>query len=73
VLTYGRLIHSRRARLYVIGRKEIKRLEKTWLEAENLENIQIVVDERSNLVLTVYSNKDFRQIRPKHRRELRMQ
>ena len=72
VLSYGRMIHSRRARFYVIGRKEVKRLEKAELEARNLENIQIVVDERSNRILTVYRNKDFRQVRPKHRHERRM-
>ncbi|MDB4806903.1 DUF4258 domain-containing protein [Pseudomonadales bacterium] len=73
VLSHGRMIHSRRARFYVVGRKEIKRLEKAGLDVRNLENIQIVVDERSNRILTVYRNKDFRQIRPKHRRERRMQ
>jgi hypothetical protein len=73
VLSYGRLIHSRRARFYVMGRKEIKRLEKNGLEVSDLENIQIVVAKKSNLILTVYRNKDFRQIRPKHRRERRMQ
>jgi hypothetical protein len=72
VLNYGRLIHSRRARFYVMGRKEIKRLEKKGLEVGDLENIQIVVAEKSNLILTVYRNKDFRQIRPKHRRGRRM-
>jgi hypothetical protein len=73
VLTYGRVIHSRRARFYVIGRKEVKLLEKAGIEVGNLENIQIVVADKSNLILTVYRNKDFRQIRPKHRRERRMQ
>jgi hypothetical protein len=56
-----------------MGRKEIKRLDKKGLEVGDLENIQIVVAEKSNLILTVYRNKDFRQIRPKHRRERRMQ
>jgi hypothetical protein len=69
VLSYGRLIHSRRARYYVMGRKEIERLEKKGLDVGGLENIQVVVAEKSNLILTVYRNKDFRQIRPRHRRE----
>lgn len=72
VLSYGRMIHSRLARFYVVGRKEIKRLEKAGLDVRNLENIQVVVDEKSNRVLTVYRNKDFRQIRPRRRRERRM-
>lgn len=72
VLAYGRMVHSRRARFYVVGRKDMKRLEKAGIDAESLENIQIVVDEKSNRILTVYRNKDFRQIRPKHRRERRM-
>jgi hypothetical protein len=72
VLSHGKVIHSRRARFYVVGRKEIKRLGKAGLDVEGLENIQVIVDEKSNRILTVYRNKDFRQIRPKHRRERRM-
>jgi hypothetical protein len=73
VLEYGRMIHSRRARFYVIGHKEIKRMEILGLDVVGLENIQVVVDEKSSLILTTYKNKDFRQIRPKHRRERHMQ
>jgi hypothetical protein len=73
VLSYGRMIRSRRARFYVIGRKEIKSLEKQGLEVRGLENIQIIVDEKSSRISTVYRNRNFRQIRPKHRRERRMQ
>jgi len=72
VLTYGRMIRSRSAMFYVIGRKDIKKLGRAGIDARLLENIQVVVDERSNRILTVYRNEDFRQIRPKHRRERRM-
>ena len=72
VLSHGKMIHSRRARFYVVGHKEIKKLGVAGLDAEGLENIQVVVDEKSNRILTVYRNKDFRQIRPQHRRERHM-
>jgi hypothetical protein len=73
VFKYGRLIRSRRARYFVMGRKEIMRLEKKGFEFGDLENIQIAVSEKSNLILTVYCNKNFRQIRPMQRYEKRMQ
>jgi len=72
VLCHGTVIHSRRARFYVVGRKEMKRLVAVGCDVRGLENIQVVVDEKSNNILTVYRNRDFRQIRPKHRRERRM-
>jgi len=72
-ISYGRIIHSRRARFYVIGKKELACLHHQGVEASHLENIQVVVDERSNTILTVYRNRDFRQIRPVHRHERKLQ
>ena len=69
VLQLGKVIHSRKARFYVIGRKNIGRLSHQGIDAQSLENIQVVVDDKSNLILTVYKNSNFRQIRPKQRRE----
>lgn len=72
VLEYGRIIHSRRARFYVLGKRDVKQLAKMGVDVRDIENIQVVVDEKSNAILTVYKNKDFRQIRPKRRRDRRM-
>jgi hypothetical protein len=72
VLSHGKMMHSRRARFYVVGKKDVKRLAKAGLDTQNLENIQVVVEEKSNTIVTVYRNKDFRHIRPTSRRERHM-
>ena len=68
-LEYGRLIHSRHAKFYVIGKKEVQRLGKEGVDLRQMEGLQVVVSEKTNLVMTVYKNKDFRQIRPQCRRQ----
>ena len=72
VLVYGRLIRSRGACFYVAGRKEVNRCAKEGVDLRSAEGIQVIVDERTNTVLTVYRNRNFRQIRPQHRRERRV-
>jgi len=69
VLSYGRVIHSRRARFYVVGKKDTKRLSKNGVNTLGLENMQVLVEEKTNTIVTVYRNNDFRHIRPVHRRE----
>ena len=68
-LEYGRVIHSRHAKFYVIGKKEVQQLDKEGLDLRPMEGLQVVVNEKTNLVMTVYKNKDFRQIRPQRRRQ----
>lgn len=68
-LEHGRLIHSRHARFYVIGRKEVQKLRRDGLEVGILEGLQVVVGEKSNAVMTVYKNKNLRKIRPIRRRQ----
>lgn len=72
VLSYGRMIHSRSARFYVVGKKDTKRLSKTGISTQGLENMQVLVEEKSNTIITVYRNKNFRHIRPVHRCERHM-
>ena len=72
VLSYGRMIHSRRARFYIVGKKDTKRLSKTGISTQGLENMQVLVEEKSNTIITVYRNKNFRHIRPVHRCERHM-
>jgi len=64
VLNYGRMIHSRRARFYVVGKKDTKRLSKNGVNTQGLENMQVLVEEKTNTIVTVYRNKNFRHIRP---------
>lgn len=68
-LEYGRLIHSRHATFYVIGKKEVQRQGKKGMDLRLMEGLQVVVNEKTNLVMTVYKNKDLRQIRPQRRRQ----
>jgi hypothetical protein len=72
VLMHGKMMHSRRARFYVVGKRDVKRLAKAGLDTQNLENIQVVVEEKSNTIVTVYRNRDFRHIRPTSRRQRHM-
>ena len=69
VLRHGRLIRSRRACFYVIGKRDVNQLQNKGVNTEGLENVHVVVDEKSNTVLTVYKNNNFRNIRPTHRRD----
>jgi len=69
VLAYGRKFHARRAVYYVIGKKEIARLGNKIPKLIALEGIQVVVNSDDEVVLTAYRNHDFRQIRPRKRRE----
>ena len=60
---YGRIIHSRRASYYVIGKKEIETYGSIEPELIEMNGIQLVVS-TNDILLTVYRNKDLRKIRP---------
>ena len=68
-LEYGRLIHSRNAKFYVVGKKEVQRHIREGLDLRMMEGLQVVVNEKKNLVMTVYKSRDFRQIRPQRRQQ----
>lgn len=72
VLSHGRRIRSRGACFYVAGRKEVKQCAKRGIDLSFADGIQVVVDEISSTVLTVYKNRDLRQIRPKRRLDRRL-
>jgi hypothetical protein len=69
VMAYGRVVYTRGAAVYVIGRKEVAYWKEQGVELEELEGVQVVVCE--NLVVTVYRNKDFSGLRPRRRRRSR--
>jgi tyrosine-protein phosphatase YwqE len=72
VLIYGRKVRARGAVFYVVGKKEIARLGDKMSELIALEGIQVVVNTDDEVVMTVYRNHDFRQIRPGKRRERKL-
>ena len=71
VLSYGKIIHSKKARYFVVRKRDIKRLAKHCKDIALTENIQVLVADGINSIITVYRNSDFRQIRPQSRRERR--
>ena len=67
-LSLGRIIRSRGACFYVIGKRDLNSFRQCGVNLERLENMQVVVDAKTNTVVTVYKNNNFRKIRPfKHR------
>lgn len=65
VLEYGRLVRSRGASIYVIGRKEVAYSQIRGVDLSDLEGIQVVCG-KDGAIMTVYRNRDLRGLRPKH-------
>ena len=66
-LEYGRLAHVRGAVIYAIGRKEVERYASEGVDLTRHEGVQVVCNPQGT-ILTVYRNRDFRGLRPSHRR-----
>lgn len=66
-LDYGRVVHTRGADIFVIGRKEVVRLAKSSIDVSDYEGVQVVCA-AGGPILTVYRNKNFRGLRPRWRR-----
>lgn len=60
---YGRVIRSRRATYFVIGKKEIKKYGAIEPEIKEMNGIQLVMSSNGT-ILTAYRNKNLRKIRP---------
>jgi hypothetical protein len=68
VLCYGRLAHVRKARIFVIGRREVARWRREGVDLSDLEGIHVVCACDHDTVITVYRNRDLRGVRPRRRR-----
>lgn len=62
VLRHGRVLHVRGARIFVVGRKEIRTDSALRRGAERLEGLQVVTS-LEGAIMTVYRNRDFRALR----------
>lgn len=62
VLWYGRLVHTRGAEVYAIGRQEVRQYASEGLCLSPYEGLQVVCTPEGH-VLTVYRNRDFRSLR----------
>ena len=69
-LLYGRLVHVRGAEFHVIGRKEVERWAAVGVDLTPFEGVQVVCSSEG-AVLTVYRNRDLRQLRPQRSRRPR--
>ena len=65
-LTCGRVVHTRGARIYAIGRKEVQRFSQRGIDLSQYEGIQVVCA-TSGRILTLYRNRNFRSLRPRRR------
>jgi hypothetical protein len=68
-LDFGRLVYTRGAAIYVIGRKEVLRARRLGVDLSEYEGVHVVCS-ADGAVLTVYRNRDFRGLRSRrHRRD----
>ena len=70
VLRCGRVAHVRGAKIYAVGRKEIKRFQQNGIDLSDVEGVQVVCS-HSGAVMTAYRNHNFRGLRPRLRRSHR--
>lgn len=68
-LDYGRELHARGAVLYVLGRREVRRMRRGGLDLSAHEGVHVVCS-ADGVVITAYRNHDLRGLRPRHRRHL---
>lgn len=62
VIEYGRVVFTRGAMIYAIGRNEVERYKKEKVDLSDCEGIQVVCS-LDDVVLTVYRNRNFRGLR----------
>jgi len=69
-IRFGRRIHTRKAVIYVIGRKEVEKWNFRGIDLSGFEGIHAVCS-ADGRILTVYRNRSLRGLRP-HRRGRRV-
>lgn len=67
-IAYGRVVHTRGADIYAIGRKEVVALARDGIDLTRFHGVQVVCSPDGK-VLTVYRQRDFRSLRPSCRRQ----
>ena len=60
----------RGATIYAVGRKETQRYKKQGIDLSRLDGVQVVCSS-TGTVQTVYRNRNFRELRPRYRRNHR--
>ncbi|MBX3400763.1 MAG: DUF4258 domain-containing protein [Gemmataceae bacterium] len=63
VIEFGRVVFTRGAMIYAIGRKEVERYRQEDIDLSDCEGVQVVCSTEGT-ILTVYRNHSFRGLRP---------
>jgi hypothetical protein len=61
-LDFGRLVYTRSAMIYAIGRKEVEQCRRQGIELSRFEGLQVVCS-LDGVVITVYRNRNLRGLR----------
>lgn len=72
VIDYGRVVYTRGAKIYVIGRKEVTTFLRKGVQLADFEGIHVVCSP-DGAILTTYRNHNLRGLRPRGRRFRRQQ
>ena len=56
VLRFGRCRHTRGARFFFVGRKEVQHYARQGLDLRAVENVQVLMAPNADAVITVYRN-----------------
>ncbi|HZH14080.1 MAG TPA: DUF4258 domain-containing protein [Archangium sp.] len=62
-LAFGRIVWTRGAQIFAIGRREVRRFAQEGVDLSRYEGVQVVCTS-AGTILTAYRNRDFRGLRP---------
>ncbi|MBF0302727.1 MAG: DUF4258 domain-containing protein [Desulfamplus sp.] len=63
VLMYGRAVYVRGAQIHSIGKQEVKEYKKDGVDLSHAEGIHVVCSPDNQVIITVYRNHDFRNLK----------
>jgi hypothetical protein len=66
VMCCGRVVYANKARIYFIGRKEVRQNARQGIDISAWEGIHVVTS-LDGVVITTYRNRDIRHLRPRRR------
>ena len=66
VIQCGRVVYANKARIYFVGRKEVRQHAMQGIDISAWEGIHVVTS-FNGVVMTTYRNRDIRHLRPRRR------
>ena len=64
-MQFGRITYIRGAMIYVIGKREVDHFQRKGIALYEYAGIHVVCSTTDNVIITVYRNHNFRNLRPK--------